>query len=451
MDRNTVLKIVKKRKTIIGLSYFIIFLMAFGVFFAMDSSAKYSITLFIVIIGVYMINKVSDPTYILFDECNPRLYYAVAQKLRKQVPIDKQVLVADFVGDYSSAVQIEENMIASVKNDMAKAFHHSCIARIAFSAGDYELCKSAIASFDEYFSAAKKNSKIQKAYEIEKIRHNFYLSFISGDYQNAKVYINEYDCKAKSKKNSFKCTMLYYNALVDYALGDTQKASDEFSTIVENYENMHFATVSKEYLEAIKNSEQIKVSNVPISSLPKTPLPQSAQIKKLSKNDIVKLVVGLIILLLIFFVPKITESIIESEAKADTPAQAVANYYDDGAVIVNQSKVISIDDNYEVLLFVTNQESVGVAYMEHDNEKYICKTSNLEEKVFIGFSDGKYMNMHSSGICPEITYRWQTDDANIDEGYTAVEFNVNNEKYYFVYKLSPPERHFANGYRLLTD
>lgn len=146
-----------------------------------------------IIIGLAVIMKVQNPSYILFDQCDPQLYYAVAQGVTKQVPLDKQAIVSEFIGDYSSAIQILSSLLEQTKNDYSKLAYLSDLARNAFFAGDYQLCQKYIADFNLLLGNKKVNEFIIK-------RNDFFASYIDGDYQKAKNLLAEIDTLVKRQK-----------------------------------------------------------------------------------------------------------------------------------------------------------------------------------------------------------------------------------------------------------
>ena len=219
---NKLIMKIKRKSTFISVAMVLVALLFILI---MESPIKYFLSILTIIVGLAVIMKVQNPSYILFDQCDPKLYYAVVQGVTKQVPLDKQAIVSEFIGDYSSAIQILSSLLEQTKNDYSKLAYLSDLARNAFLAGDYQLCKKYVADFNLLLGNKKVNEFIIK-------RNDFFASYIDGDYQKAKNLLVEIDTLVKRQKNSFKCKILFCNALTDYSMNNFDLSLAEFQEII---------------------------------------------------------------------------------------------------------------------------------------------------------------------------------------------------------------------------
>lgn len=438
MDKNEIKKIINKTKRKSAFISGIMIILVLFTIVMIDSPIKYLIAVLFVIVGVSIILKIYSVSYLLFDECNPQLYYAVEQGIVKQVPLDKQMIVSEFIGDYSSAIQIANSLIADSKNTNVKATYISAISRSAFLAGDYELCKSSIDNFNKVTSNIKNNNVI---FKLENVRNNFFLAYINGDYESAKRLLAQMNALAKRQRNSFKCTMLYYNATVDYALGRFEEATAEFSQITAQFPNMHLATMSQKYLDSKENA--ISIEHTPIKAVE---LPQTAKIEKLSRRDWAKAIIAILVVLSIIMS---APAIINMQYKGDTALSAIQK--DNETDIISIEKTIDIDDNHIVCIFKNADGVLGVAYLEIKNEAYYCYIQQDFEYLMFEENDESLSKMHTSGKSQEIVFKWVFDKNLVDEKFTCIELTQNDKPIYFCYYLKPEKRYFANSYSSVFD
>lgn len=427
---NKLIKKIKRKSTFISVAMVLVALLFILI---MESPIKYFLSILTIIIGVAVIMKVQNPSYILFDQCDPQLYYAVVQGVTKQVPLDKQAIVSEFIGDYSSAIQILSSLFEQTKNDYSKLTYLSDLARNAFFAGDYQLCQKCIADF-------KMLSRDKKINQLFIKRNDFFSAYINGDFKMAKDTLAEINVMAKKQKNSFKCNMLFYNALTDYSMNNFDLSVAEFQEIINRFPNMYLATASTAYINGIKNNTPVEISN-PVT----TEIPQSATLQKASKKDIIKVIICLIIILgCVIGVP----TAINMEYTADTPTLAIEKY-DDMDIISSIEYTIEIDDSHIVCIYKNTDDLLGVAYIQAKNEKYKCMIANCDSYILIDDdSNKKPSKMHCSGESSEIVYKWLYDKANAPDDYKIVPLKQNNNTIYFCYKINPPSRYYSNFYGL---
>ena len=438
MNKNEIRKIISKTKRKSSFVSIIMIILALGTIVMIDSPIKYLIATLFVIVGVGIILKIYSVSYLLFDECNPQLYYAVEQGIVKQVPLDKQMIVSEFIGDYSSAIQIANSLVADAKSANVKATYIAAISRNAFLAGDYELCKSSIDTFNKVTGTIKKSNII---FKLENVRNDFFLAYINGDYESAKGLLAQLNTLARKQKNSFKCTILYYNATVDYALGRFEEAKAEFSQIIAQFPNMHFATMSQNYLDSKENAVPIEHTQIKEVELPPT-----TRIEKASKRDWAKVIIAILVVFSIIFVaPKI----INMQYKGDTALSAIQK--DNESDIVSIEKTIEVDDSHIVCIFKNADDVLGVAYLEKKNENYYCYIQQDFEYLMFEENDDCLSKMHTSGKSQEIVFKWVFDKKFVDEQFTCIELTMNKKPVYFCYYLTPEKQYFANSYSSVFD
>ncbi len=435
MDRNEIHKLIKKTKRKSRLISIILILAAFAILFLLESPIKYFIAVMLILINIILTIKIQNVSYLLYDQCNPQLYYAVTQGLTKEVPPNMQAVVAEFIGDYSSAIQIYNTMLAKSKNELIKLTHITDITRNAFFDGDYDLCKKSITDFNELIKGKKIDVITTK-------RNEFYLSYINGDYQKAKELLNEFNRIVKNQKNSFKCSMLYYNALVDYAMNNFDLAEKEFQDVTEQYPNMYLSAVSKNYIDSIRNHTPLEVIRYNSSELP-----ESAVIKKVAKKDILIIVISLFVILgCIIGLP----TALNFETAADTPSKAIEKY--DDYPITSIMQTIPIDSKHIVAIYENADELLGVAYLQIKGEKYICKIANMDDYPLIDDDENNHpAKMHISGVSSEIVYKCLYDKSKAPADYKSVPIAQNGKTLYFCYKINPPQRYFTNLYKVELD
>lgn len=425
IDENRLRKIIntvnKRMKLTIGITIVAVL----AVLFVMELPIKYLVALLFVIAGLGFLLKAINVSYLLFDECNPQLYYAAVQGISKQVPLDKQMLVAEFIGDYSSAIAIAKHIVENNKNARVKATYVACVSRIAFFAGDYELCKKSV---DDYYALTKGKS----TFEIDNKRNELYIAYINGDYEKAKELLAEINAKVKKQKNSFKCNMLYYNAIVDYSLNSFDEANREFNEIIEKYPNMYLASVAQKYIASIENGTGIEPQQ-----LSEAELPQSAKTEKPSRKELIK-AIGAVVLLIALIIG--APLAINSQYVGATPISAIQKQSDTCIKAIKEN--IKVDDEHIVCVFEEENGVLGVAYLEKKGEKYSCAV----EQGFEYLDDKQPSKMHASGKSREIVFKWAYDKQSVDEAYTIVELELNDKPIYFCYKLKPEKRYFSNLY-----
>lgn len=438
MDKNEIKKIVNKTKRKSIFVTVIMIILFLGTIVMIDSPIKYLIAVLFVIVGVGITLKINSVSYLLFDECNPQLYYAVEQGIVKQVPLDKQINVSEFIGDYSSAVKIAKSLVADTKSANVKATYIAAISRSAFLSGDYELCKSSIDDFNKVTSNIKNKNII---FKLENVRNNFFLAYINGDYESAKRLLAQLNDLAKKQKNSFKCTMLYYNATVDYALGRFEEATAEFSQITAQFPNMHLATMSQKYLDSKENA--IPIEYTPIKEVE---LPNTAKIEKVSKRDFAKAIIAIMV---VFSIIMSAPAIINMQYKGNTALSAIQK--DNETDIISIEKTIDIDDKHIVCIFKNADGILGVAYLEIKNEDYYCYIQQTFEYLLSEENDECLSKMHTSGKSQEIVFKWLFDKNLVDEQFTCVELTQNNKPIYFCYYLTPERKYFTNSFTSVFD
>lgn len=422
--RKIISNVNKKTKITIGITIFV----TLSVLFVMESSIKYLIALICAVAGLVFLFKARNVSYLLFDECNPQLYYSAVQGISKQVPIDKQMLVAEFIGDYSSAIAIAQDMVKNSKNNMVKASNYACISRIAFFAGNYELCKKSV---DDYFALTNGKS----TFGIDDIRNEFYIAYINGNYEKAKELLAEINTRAKKPKNSFKCNMLYYNAIVDYSLNSFDEAKCEFNEIVERYPNMYLASMAQKYLASMENGAEVEPQ--PLSEVE---LPQSAKTEKPNIKELIKAITAVALLIALIIGTPLAISL---ESVGATPILAIQKQSETEINAIEET--IEVDEKHIVCVYEEANGVLGVAYLEKKGKKYSCAVSQSLEYPVVS-DDPLPAKMHTSGKSREIVFKLMNDRKNVDESYTVVELELNDKPVYFCYILKPEKRYFSNLY-----
>ncbi len=428
MDTKKANEIIKQKKKRSHISTVIVVIIAFVFAIFIQSPIKYFLVAALIIAGLITFTKIRDTARILYEDCNPQLYYAVEQGLNKQVPELRQIHVAEFIGDYSSAIQLSQNMLQKTKIQILRMGYIAEITHSAFMAGDYELCKNSISDYKSTASGRKDGVVVK--------RDEFYSAYIDGNYSLSKQLLGEMSALVKQKTNSFDCMMLYYGALTDYALNDFEAASTQFKELAERFPNMHLATVAKAYLNGIENNEAVAVLPPKAADLP-----PSAEMTTIQKKDIFKMIFLLAgIFACVFIAPKL----LGISNSADTPLQAIQKYEDVQATEINYT--LQIDEKYSVCIF-SSDDSLGVAYLKTIGSKYLCKIAASDSELL---TDNEFdyipSKMHSAGKSSEIVYLWVYNENEVPQGYDFVPIQAKGKNLIFCYKLREPRQYYFNSY-----
>lgn len=425
MEINDVNKYVKKaRKRRILVIIYSVILLFFVMYFVTSSLLMFILMLmllFQLFVGFVWAQNFGS---ILADECNPQLYFAVITRLSKNVSPINQALVAEFIGDYSSAFAIYENIYQIQKNKKAKLVCLDGMIRTLFMAESYDQCLQKIEEFKLF-----DNEKFRDKYKSKTIRHDFYVAYIKGNYQLASECLNAFETEEKKKSNSFYCAVSYYRALIEYKIGNLENAKLMFATIIQKYPHMAHSVRSKEYLNLIENGTPLSVIQVQ-----RVELPPLAQPKKLTKRDILKLV----LLLLFILGCAIGVVAMNSATKQETPKAAIESY--ESSTIASVCTILQPDEGHIVCAYKDELDEICLAYLNIKDNKYIC------EMTAHGVSyDEDFSKMHIKGKCSEIRYKFQKNNKNIPKGYKC-DYVDNN--LYIIYKFGTQKQYYGNLYAL---
>lgn len=432
MDKNQITNTIKSLKRKARTVTLLIIVIAFAILFLVEPPIKYVLIILLIIVNLLLSSKILTAEYLLYDECNPKLYYAVVQGTLKQVPIDKQVIVAEFIGDYSSAIQISNSLIEKSKNDLVKLVHLTNISRNAFLAGDFELCQKTLDKFNALATGKKINNQ-------QLLKNDFYISFINKEYVKSKELLADFESSVKRTRKSFDCQMLFYKAIVNFSLGDIETANSQFESIVSNFPNMYLAEKSKIYLNGtIDELKDIKISETP------TELPETAKLVKPNKKEIIKPIICIVILIgcIIGGIYSI------SNDANDTIEQAIEEY--DDIAVTNIENSIKVDDEYSIILYENVEESLGVAYVKTKYDKFVCKISNYDDYSQTE-NENYWAKMHVSGSTREISYKFFNDKNDAPKEYSILPIEYNNKTIYFCYKLKAKQKYYSNLYSIDFD
>lgn len=425
MDINDVDKYVKKaRKRRILVIIYIVILLFFVMYFVTSPLLMFLLMLFLLFqlfVGFVWSQNFSS---IITDECNPQLYYAVVTKLSKNVNIINQALVAELIGDYNSAYAIYENMYQNQKNIKAKLVCLDGMIRTLFMSESYEQC---VQKIDEFRSL--ENEKIRSKNKSRFVRHEFYMAYINGDYQLALERQNAFENAEKKKTNLLFCSTLYYKALIEYRTGNIEDARKIFNEVIEKYPNMAHSIRSREYINSIENG--IELSNIQVQ---RVELPETAKTQKLSKKNIIKL-----ILLLLFILACAFSVVSLNKATSyDTPIKAIEEY--DDVAVGTVLTILEPDGNHIVYVYSDEYSVASVAYQSKKDGKYTCEVLDHTGLVVDYFS-----KMHIKGNSRELHYKFQRDNKNVPAGY---EIDELNDDLFIVYQFKETKRYGGNLYAL---
>lgn len=426
MDKNQVKSIIKSIKEKVIIVSIFSFAIISALLFLIEYPIKYVLAATVFIIGLTVISKKLNAKYLLYDECNPQLYYAVVSGTLKQVPIDMQAVVAEFIGDYSSAVQISGSLSANSKSSLVKLNSLINISRNAFLAGDYGLCLKALDEFNIQAHGRKINR-----YQL--VRNEFYKAYINGDFAKAKDLLTELKNSVKKTRKSFDCQMLYYNAIVNRSLGDIQTANAQFESIISDFPNMYLAEKAKRYL----NGSADEINELQINET-------EALLPKLSKQNKKDLIKGIICIAVLIVCVAAGIGSISNNAQ-DTPEQAIEEY--DNIAVSSIKGSIKVDNEHTVVLYENDEKSLGVAYLIIKDDKYICKIANCDN-YNENYSESNWAKMHVSGKTSEILYKWLSSSEEAPEDFEIIAIEYNNKTVYFCYKFNAAQRYYSDLYSI---
>lgn len=423
MKLNEAQRVIKKteRKRNIAV---IAMVLAIFIVIAIDTSFSIPLAIAVFIVGNIIAFKISSVKYILYKECNPKLYETVVKDLVKQVP--KNQHVAEFTGNYTEALRLNEELYKKAKNKYATLEKLNNESRLYFSMGNYEKCKNSA----EQFNSLAQGNKINR---ILTVSNEFFLAFTSGEYEVAKKKLEELNQVAKRREKPFECRMLYYRGIVELKLGNKEQAEEMFQSVIDNYPNMFYAVASRNYLDTTDGVIPEFTSYEPQERT------DSAQNVKPQKSSKLKLIIGLAalavaIILLAYnsdtvYFPTAVEAIESFEAEA----------------VKKIDYTLNVDDNHQLCIF-TSEDRTGVAYLTEKNREYSCGMASLESdeigKSFV------YSRMKVSGKSSEVVYGWELDKNNAPEDFKTIDLRLGDQTVYFCYQMKKPRYHFSNLYSI---
>ena len=184
---------------------------------------------------------------ILYEDFDAKRYYDELFLKSKNAPTLIQSLVANwYVGNHKQTESIlEENINNYEGNDKNTLL--SYLSFVYFETRNKEKLKETLDRAGE-FSEGRASK--------------FFSYYLKGEYENCFVECDKIEEWLKNPKNKnknlpFEMLMLkFMRAVVYYDMGELEKASAIFQTIIVEAPNMHYAKISTEYLKAIATGNE---------------------------------------------------------------------------------------------------------------------------------------------------------------------------------------------------
>lgn len=444
MDQNKVNDIIKKQKKKIYTVIFFYVLFSIFSYIILKNIALVITALLLVIFVIAILIKLYQVKFIIDDLCDPELYYYVYLGLNKKEPIlNDKLKVAELMGDYDSAIQIAYSLLNSYKRDIQKADVVLKVIRISFDSGDFELCQKAI--FD--FNSLNVNDKIKNSYSSV---IGFYSSYINGDYEDSRKYLDQTIDSIKNKKisNLLKYKLEYYEGLVNYVLGNKELAEEKLNSVINNCPKLNIAILSKEIIETGSISHQCDLSGAIQKDISYT----------FKKEKIETWRIVCFILAIIGMILSCIALSNETNYKGSTIEDSILSYnsdFDNSISDLNILKNISFNDNHIVAICESDNGKLIIAYLNKTApDSFECASSysfeDWELEKDIVFS--KYY-LYSSGNSQKLHFTIALDKNDISNGYEIIEIEHNNKILYFGYYFDDAKYHFFNssGVEIIED
>ncbi|MGN1421048.1 MAG: hypothetical protein ACI4XC_06005 [Eubacterium sp.] len=440
MDESRALKLIRKYKTVKRISVIgtIAIALVLGVFiesFIVRVIVCALIPIFIWLGNFLITAKING---LLFDECDPKLYFTVSKGIFRRNDLGRDMLVSRFIGDYQKSISIGLNALQSKLTTSVRVFYYTDVLASAFIGGDFNLCKS---KSEELLSFIK-GAKIKKS-EAENLtaRCNFFLTFIGCDYEKALEYLDT--CMSHpNQKNSYKSIMQYYKGITLYYSGKMAEASECFKCVCSISPEFDIAKKSEEYIKAIEADELKLIEIRSYNTVVPPTVSVSQEIKKI-KMPIHKKII-LVILCIIAFI-SVVQLISHTNREYTKEELPFVIEESEGFQVESIDKAVKIDDDHEICIFTTSDDTIGVTYLKKSEEdKYKYSLSYICDKGSIMYSDTDYY-ITVSGKSKKVNFSITDNPQDVSPNERAVEFSSNGEKYYFCYTTDDEKYHFSNS------
>ncbi|MCM1114076.1 MAG: hypothetical protein NC397_01110 [Clostridium sp.] len=434
MDKEKAVEIVKKYKgrvrTIqalgIGLTACVL------AFAPVNMLYRILIVLCLIIIAAVVYNKTVKRNIdnILYNDCNPRLYYLVTKGMGFN-NIAKDIDVAYFIGDFNKAYQLCTYVMHKAPQK-AKPFYLKTLCSIQFLSGNFDDCKDTYNRLIEAMNRAKYSDKVKAYYTSIP---EFFLYFIDGSYDKALEQLNKCE-NVKKAANTYRNIIKYYYALTYYYSGKFDLAEQFFKDTAATCPAMYIAESSEKYLS---ESSIIKFPQIPLTDTKNNMDIADTQLPKIKPSKILVLcaLLILIVILVVSIINLNTGTMEDTLSKNDIQINEIC-------------KTLCIDENYTICIFNTEDYDIGVSLFENkadDKYKYCISYTGIDDMMI---SDGGEYYVTASGTSPRIQFGI-TEDDSIPDNYQSVHFTSYNKSYCFYYTIGEEEYHFANISGIVTE
>ncbi len=423
---------IKKKIHIISAIYIIstvaLIMITKGIWFAFAE-----ILLMIVVITALF--RVYRLDYLMYDLCDPVLYYyTIIGLTKKEPPLQIKQKVAEQTGDFTSAAEFAFSRINLCKKDIQKLPVYIDILRIAFDAGDFILAGNMIKNIN----SLKVNQKIVKKYND---LLGFYSCCIDGNYYEAKEHFDNirFALRKNKSNNLVMYKMTYCEGLLSHSLGDYENAKKCFEIVADGCPKLNIAAMSRKYLSGTAETVKTDLS-ISAEKGKNTPV----QKPKIEIWRLVTLVISLIAIIISGFAVRNSEN----EFKGDTIESAISAYHEDNEKYEILFKT-NPDENSIITVCKDTSNRLSVEYLKQD-EDYECLISCIYESYELNqIITG---NMSVSGISKTVHFIISRDKKQITDDYTCTEISYDDKSLYFGYRFAGKKLHLFNkSVQMCTD
>lgn len=372
---------------------------------------------------------------ILYDECDPHTYYAVSHGIYpKDSTAYIDALTAYFIGDFGSAVGLLSTLLKRKSIRTVKLQYLDLLASVSFCAGDFELCRQTVEELKVLFSKIKMKSDVKRVYSA---RYDFFIHFMNCDYQSALESLEI--CKAlgaEKQKNTYKFMMCYYTAIALYYSNKIAEARAEFELIAKLEPKIFVTEKAKSYINAIDNNVFLSVDSLSL----KASCERAADIPVLNMEDKRKLKLSIIILMIGIAIAVVCFNEIPG-VKHDT----AYNVINDEVAVSEITDLITLDEEYSLVLFSTTEDEIGVAYLKnHNKDKYaFCISYVAAPEIYLEKDNGYYIT--ASGEAQRVYFDITDNEKLIPDNSQITEFTHNGKTYYFYIFKTEEKYNFSNS------
>ncbi|MGN1202120.1 MAG: hypothetical protein ACI4RF_02405, partial [Eubacterium sp.] len=366
------------------------------------------------------INIKASSVNILYDDCEPQIYYAVCHGIYPNTSTAfNDANAAYFIGDFKSVAAICSTMLKDKLNKILKLNCLNLLASSAFLSGDFELCREICDQARAHMSSLKLKQENKSFYSA---RYDFFLNFINCDYAAAlkNLEVCKGTCVSK-QKNSYKLIMCYHTAVTLYYSNKTEEAKAQFEKITAAAPNFFILEKSQLYLNAIENNTFVPIDSISLREAYENGMqspPKPINKRKQIASIIILLVLVSVCIYNVLQIPGIERG---------SAYEVISSDYE-----VNEiCETIALDDDYSLCIFTTPYDEIGVAYLKNcgDNEYSYCISYIAEPEIYSEQDNGYFI--YASGKTPRVYFDITDDKAAAPPNSSITEFTYNNDVYYF--------------------